>query len=73
MPAICNVRGIHAIAQRTEWGGNGEEMGRNEVSAFVCKASGWGHMGRNGVSPLEMGTEGRGRVSGIPIPKGGSR
>jgi hypothetical protein len=40
---------------------NGEEMGRNEVSAFVCKASGWGHMGRNGVSPLEMGIEGRGR------------
>jgi hypothetical protein len=43
-------------------------MGRNEVSVFVCNESRWGHMGRNRVSPLEMGIEGRGRVSGIPIP-----
>jgi hypothetical protein len=45
---------------------DGDEMGRNEVSAFVCNASGWGHMGRNGLSPLEMGIEGRGRVSRYP-------
>jgi len=47
---------------------NGEEMGRNEVSIFVCNESRWGHMGRNRVSPLEMGIEGRGRVSGHPHP-----
>lgn len=41
-------------------------MGRNEVSVFVCNVSGWGHMGRNRVSPLEMGTKGRGRVSDVP-------
>ena len=45
---------------------NGEEMGRNDVSVFVCNASAWGYMGRKRVSPLEMGTEGRGRVSGVP-------
>jgi hypothetical protein len=47
---------------------NGDEMGRIEVSVFVCNVSVWGDMGRNGVSPLEMGTEGRGRVSDIPTP-----
>jgi hypothetical protein len=44
----------------------GEEMGRNDVSVFLCNASVWGGMGRNRVSPLEMGTEGKGRVSGHP-------
>jgi hypothetical protein len=39
----------------------GEEMGRNDVSGFVCNESRWGHMGRNRVSSLEMGTSGRGR------------
>jgi hypothetical protein len=48
---------------------NGDEMGRNEVSVFVCNVSAWGDLGRNRVSPLEMGTEGRGRVSDIPIRK----
>jgi hypothetical protein len=49
---------------------NGDEMGRIEVSVFVCNVSVWGDMGRNGVSPLEMGTEGRGRVSDIPTQQG---
>ena len=46
---------------------SGEDMGRNEVSGFVCNESRWGHMGRNRVSPLEMGTMGGGRVSTIPM------
>ena len=49
---------------------NGDEMGRNDISVFVCNASAWGDLGRNRVSPLERGTEGRGRVSDIPICKG---
>jgi hypothetical protein len=52
---------------------NGDEMGRIEVSVFVCNVSVWGDMGRNGVSPLEMGTEGRGRVSDIPTQQGSWR
>jgi hypothetical protein len=45
----------------------GEEMGRNDVSVFLCNASVWGDVGRNRVSALEMGIEGRGRVSDLPI------
>ena len=41
-------------------------MGRNELSVFVYNESKWGDMGRNRLSPLEMGTKGRGRVSKIP-------
>jgi hypothetical protein len=40
-------------------------MGRNEITIFVCNESRWGDLGRNRVSPLEMGIEGRGR--GIPV------
>ena len=40
---------------------------RVSLTVFVCKAGAWGDMGRNRVSPLEMGTEGRGRVSDVPI------
>lgn len=39
---------------------NGDEMGRNSVSAFICNIGAWGYMGRNRVSPLEMGIEGGG-------------
>jgi hypothetical protein len=42
---------------------NGDEMGRNWISAFICNTGSWGHMGRKRVSPLEMGTGGGGRVS----------
>jgi hypothetical protein len=44
----------------------GEEMGRNEITIFVCNESRWGDLGRNRVSPLEMGTEGRGRGTRHP-------
>ena len=40
--------------------GTGDEMGRNEVSVFVYNECRWGDMGRNRLSPLEMGTKGRG-------------
>jgi len=40
-------------------------MGRNELSVFVYNESKWGDMGRNRLSPLEMGSKGGGR--GIPI------
>ena len=40
---------------------NGDEMGRNPVSSFICNIGAWGHVGRNRVSPLEMGIEGGGR------------
>jgi hypothetical protein len=38
----------------------GDEMGRNEVSVFVCNESRWGVMGRNRLSPLEMWSKGGG-------------
>jgi len=47
---------------------NGDEMGRIEVSVFVCNVSVWGDMGRNGVSPLEMGIEGEGEGIRHPHP-----
>jgi hypothetical protein len=49
--------------------GTGDEMGRNEVSVFVCNESRWGDMGRNRLSPLEMGIKGGGRVSIDPQAK----
>jgi hypothetical protein len=45
---------------------NGDEVGRNEVSAFVCNESRWGDMGRNHVSPLEMGSKGGAGYPKIP-------
>src|SRR5690349_18051411 len=48
-PFVCNT--------------NGDAMGRNSISAFVCNTGSWGPMGRKRVSPLEMGIEGGGRVS----------
>jgi len=44
----------------------GMKLGRNELSVFVYNESKWGDMGRNRLSPLEMGTKGGGRVSNIP-------
>ena len=49
------------------WGGTGDEMGRNELSVFVYNESKWGDMGRNRLSPLEMGSKGRGE--GIQVPQ----
>ena len=45
---------------------NGEQMGRFEISAYVCNNGVWGRMGRNRVSRLEMGIRGGGRVSMLP-------
>jgi len=42
-------------------------MGRNELSVFVYNESKWGDMGRNRLSPLEMGSKGRGE--GIQDPQ----
>ena len=44
-------------------------MGRNEISVFICNESRWGCMGRNRLSPLEMGSKGGGRVSQSPQVK----
>jgi hypothetical protein len=49
-------------------------MGRNELSVFVYNERTWGDMGRNHLSPLEMGIRGGGRVSKIPrLKKSGDR
>jgi hypothetical protein len=50
-------------------GKNGDEMGRNSVSAFICNIGAWGYMGRNRLSPLEMGSKGGGRYPNIPKAK----
>jgi hypothetical protein len=47
-------------------GKNGDEMGRNSVSAFICNIGAWGHMGRDRVSPLEMGIKGGVGYQGSP-------
>ena len=46
-------------------GKNGDEMGRNSVNAFICNIGAWGYMGRNRVSPLDMGIERGGRGAKI--------
>lgn len=37
-----------------------------EISDCVCNNDAWGYMGRNGISPLEMGIGRGGRVSRYP-------
>ena len=37
---------------------NGDHMGTNRISGFICNICGWGLMGRKRVSPLEMGIRG---------------
>jgi hypothetical protein len=46
------------LISQPKWGSNGEDLDKG----FVCNKGEWGHMGRNRVSPLEMGTRGGGRV-----------
>ena len=45
------------MISQPKWGSNGEDLDKG----FVCNKGEWGHVGRNRVSPLEMGTRGGGR------------
>ena len=49
-----------------KWGG----MGSKAVTPMFSTLETWGHMGRNRVSPLEMGTRGGGGVFRIPMIAG---
>ena len=66
MANIGSIRNGESVAFCVFRRRTGDEMGRNEVSVFVYNESKWGDMGRNRLSPLEMGTKGGGRVSNIP-------
>jgi hypothetical protein len=66
---IESVRNGETVAFCVFGRGTGDEMGRNELSVFVYNERKWGDMGRNRLSPLEMGIRGGGRVSKIPMLK----
>src|SRR6478672_4934460 len=50
-----------SVRCRSEWGSNGDDSDKR----FVCNNGEWGYLGRNHVSPLEMGMTGGVGVSGI--------
>src|SRR6478672_1566371 len=49
-----------SVRCRSEWGSNGDDSDKR----FVCNNGEWGYLGRNHVSPLEMGMTGGVGVSG---------